>query len=149
VLVADEPTTALDVVAQTRIVSRLKRIQQASGMALLYITHDMGLVSHVADEVAVMYEGEVVEQAPTRSIFIEPRHPYTRALIDSIPRVSGPKIAPAAANHGYMNKGASAEAGCRYAFRCPRATAQCRDAAPPITQNNGTSFRCWNPLETG
>ncbi|MGO4721987.1 MULTISPECIES: ABC transporter ATP-binding protein [unclassified Inquilinus] len=128
-LVADEPTTALDVTVQAQIVQILVELVRDRGLALVLITHDMGVVAQTCDRVAVMYCGRVVERAPVDAIFGQPRHPYTQALIRCIPRADTPRgslsgipgIVPGAADH---------PPGCRFHPRCPRASDRCREDMP-------------------
>ncbi|MDR6294060.1 oligopeptide/dipeptide ABC transporter ATP-binding protein [Inquilinus ginsengisoli] len=128
-LVADEPTTALDVTVQAQIVQILVELVRDRGLALVLITHDMGVVAQTCDRVAVMYCGRVVERAPVDDIFSQPRHPYTQALIRCIPRQDTPRgtlsgipgIVPGAADH---------PPGCRFHPRCPRASDRCREDMP-------------------
>jgi peptide/nickel transport system ATP-binding protein len=118
-LIADEPTTALDVTTQTQILELMRQLQQEDGMAIMLITHDLGVVAEMATDVAVMYLGRVVEQAPVDAIFHAPKHPYTRALLRSIPRMrarSGERLTPIAGSvpHPYDRP-----AGCPFHPRCP------------------------------
>lgn len=145
ILIADEPTTALDVVVQGRIVNRLREIQTSLGMAMVYITHDMGIVSQTADVLAVMYAGEIVEMVEIERAFSSPMHPYTRALIESLPRVTGPKIELKpleAAPPDLMNL----PEGCRFEPRCPIATDICRTQKPQRAEREGQWALCWHPL---
>ena len=130
-LIADEPTTALDVTVQAQILELLLRLQDEIGMAIQFISHDLGVISEVADEIAVMYAGRIVERAPADSLFSAPRHPYTRALLETIPRLSHrrrrlPSIPGSVPEPGHLPK------GCRYANRCPLAEAACREAEPAL-----------------
>ena len=135
-LVADEPTTALDVTIQAQILDLLARLKDEMGMAVMLITHAMGVVAEVAQRVVVMYAGKVVEEAPVRELFAHPRHPYTQGLIRSIPRID-----MAATQHvrleaipGTVPKLIEPAEGCRFAARCKYVTAACLQATPPLRE---------------
>jgi oligopeptide/dipeptide ABC transporter ATP-binding protein len=130
-LVADEPTTALDVTIQAQILELLKSLQRRFGMALLLITHDLGIVAEQADEVAIFYAGRIVEQAAVREIFARPLHPYTRGLLDSLPRPGRKRLAAIA---GSVPSLARLPSGCRFRDRCPLATAECASIDPPLEE---------------
>jgi peptide/nickel transport system ATP-binding protein len=125
VLIADEPTTALDVTVQAQIVALLKQISEEQSTAIVFITHDMGLVARFADRVAVMYAGRIVETGPTRQVFSNPRHPYTRALLSSIPVVSGARRRRLFQVDGAPPDLAKPIDGCAFAPRCDSRTARC------------------------
>jgi len=135
-LIADEPTTALDVTIQAQILELLNELKQEFGMAVMLITHAMGVVAEVAQRVVVMYAGKVVEQAPVAALFAQPRHPYTQGLIRSIPRID------LAAQHkqrleaipGTVPKLVAPGEGCRFAGRCRYAQPQCREATPALRE---------------
>ncbi len=124
VLLADEPTTALDVTIQAQVLGLLADLRQRHGMAMLFITHNLGVVAQIADRVAVMYAGQIVEQAPVEAIFAKPAHPYTRALFAAIPRLDAPEQALASIP-GRVPPLNDMPAGCRFAPRCPLAQAGC------------------------
>ncbi len=138
VLIADEPTTALDVTIQAQILDLLRRLQQqAGGMSVLFITHDMGVVAEIADRVVIMYCGRVVEAGPVRAIFRTPRHPYTRALLGSIPRVdraerAAGRSARLVAIPGTIPNPLDLPPGCPFAPRCEHAVDACRAEEPPL-----------------
>lgn len=132
-LIADEPTTALDVTIQAQILSLIQGLQEASGLALLLITHDLGVVAEVADQVAVMYAGRIVEMAPVADIFENPQHPYTIGLMSSIPAL-GRREARLAAIPGTVPPPEAFPAGCRFATRCPFATERCWSDVPPFIE---------------
>ena len=131
-LIADEPTTALDVTIQAQILALMRSLQQETGSAIILITHDLGVVAEVADEVLVMYAGRVVEQAPVQALFETPQHPYTVGLLGSIPRLDGTGGGRLAAIEGQVPSPLRRPPGCGFAERCPFADAQCRSAAPEL-----------------
>jgi oligopeptide/dipeptide ABC transporter ATP-binding protein len=130
-LIADEPTTALDATVQAGILDLLRGLRRELGMAVLLITHDLGVVSDFADRVAVMYAGRVVETGPAEAIFSRPEHPYTRALLAAIPRLTG-MIGALPAIPGTVPPPFALPPGCRFAPRCPHAEAACTAAPPPL-----------------
>jgi oligopeptide/dipeptide ABC transporter ATP-binding protein len=133
VLIADEPTTALDVTIQLQYLKLLKRLQAETGMAMLFITHDFGVVGRMCDRVAVMYAGRIVECGPVRQIFEAPAHPYTRALIASVPRMTG-AIGRLTTIEGQPPSLMDLPAGCRFAARCAHAEQRCRETYPTTAQ---------------
>lgn len=137
-LIADEPTTALDLRTQTQILDLLKEIQQERQMSLLIISHDLGMVAGVADRVAVMYAGQVVELAETRQLFESPQHPYTQALLAALPEVAIAKKRPLQPIPGAAPDLYEAPVGCAFAPRCPHAMGIC--VQRPVPQGN---MRCW------
>ena len=147
-LIADEPTTALDVTIQAQILDLLKRLQAEFGMSILFITHNMGVVAEIADEVAVMYAGEVLEQAPVRSLFAAPRHPYTSGLLASIPDSSAelagggarPRLTPIP---GLVPSIYALPPGCPFEPRCALAEARCREPVTLIEAGPAHLTRCW------
>jgi oligopeptide/dipeptide ABC transporter ATP-binding protein len=147
-LIADEPTTALDVTIQAQILDLMRSLQQETGTAIILITHDLGVVAEVADEVVVMYAGRVVEQAPVRDLFREPQHPYTVGLLGSIPRLDSEQTRLAAIS-GQVPNPLRMPAGCSFAERCPFADTQCRSAVPPLREvAPGRASACWKaPLD--
>jgi oligopeptide/dipeptide ABC transporter ATP-binding protein len=145
VLIADEPTTALDVTIQGQILTVLKELQERLGTAILLITHDLGVVSQIADDVAVMYAGRVVETAPVEELFAAPRHPYTSALIRSVPVVGLDKSKPLYSIPGAVPNPARWPAGCRFADRCANAIDVCTTRYPQTVRSGSRSFSCWAP----
>ncbi len=121
VLIADEPSTALDVTVQAQILDLLKRLQRDTGMAVILITHDLGVVAETCDDVAVMYAGRVAERGPVESIFKQPLHPYTRGLMNCLPRLDHPAKSPLPAIAGMVPSLQEMPVGCRFASRCPNA----------------------------
>ncbi len=147
-LIADEPTTALDVTIQAQILDLLVKLREETGTGIVMITHDLGVVAEVCDDVAVMYAGQIVEQAPAARLFSAPQHPYTVGLLGSVPLINAQRerLATIPGNVASLN---AAFAGCRFAARCPFADAHCRGAAPPLAETGrGHLSRCWKtPLE--
>ncbi len=147
-LLADEPTTALDVTVQAQILELLRDIGQESGMAMLLITHDLGVVAGMTDRVAVMYAGRIVETAATDRVFAAPAHPYTQGLLGSVPKLDRAWDDDLPTISGSVQTAAYAP-GCRFAPRCPRAADVCR-AAPPLAEvAPGHLAACWKPGGSG
>lgn len=142
-LIADEPTTALDVTIQAQILELLDAQRKSSGLSILLITHDLGIVSERADHTAVMYAGQVVESAPTAILLASPLHPYTQSLLASLPQYAEPgKPLPTLA--GQLNTWAASAGGCCFAERCPLAEAQCRADVQQLREITPShSVRCW------
>jgi oligopeptide/dipeptide ABC transporter ATP-binding protein len=133
-LIADEPTTALDVTIQAQILELMKELQQKIGMALLLITHDLGVVAEQANDVAIMYAGKVVERASARAIFTRPLHPYTVGLLNSLPSVGGEKKKRLDAIPGVVPSPLHLPSGCRFRDRCPKAADICAQQEPPLEE---------------
>jgi len=147
-LIADEPTTALDVTIQAQILALLHDLKDRLGMAMLLITHDMGVIAGHADRVQVMYAGRMVEVTATPNLFQHMRHPYTRALLASIPRLSQDGNRRLLTIGGLPPDLSRPPAGCRFAPRCSRATDKCRDQEPPLTGETAEHlFACWHPVD--
>jgi oligopeptide/dipeptide ABC transporter ATP-binding protein len=144
ILIADEPTTALDVTIQAQILDLLGRLRRELNMAVLLITHDLGVVAGSADRVVVMYAGQVVETAATRALFATPRHPYTEGLLASIPRLDQPRERLRSIP-GSVPPATAWPTGCRFHPRCPYAWDKCRTEEPPLLETGtaGHSARCW------
>ena len=142
-LIADEPTTALDVTIQAQILELMKKIQQDKGMSILLITHDLGVVARIADRVAVMYAGKIVEEAPVEILFANPTHPYTQGLIASVPKLgSGVKVLPSIP--GSVPDLSAMPKGCRFAPRCKYATEKCHQEQPELLSvGEKQKCRCW------
>jgi oligopeptide/dipeptide ABC transporter ATP-binding protein len=130
-LIADEPTTALDVTIQAQILTLIEKLRREMGMAVLLITHDLGVVAEVADRVAVMYGGRIVEQSPVQAIFARPLHPYTQGLLNAIPRL-GKDLERLAVIPGVVPNPAVLPPGCTFHPRCPLADERCRTEVPPL-----------------
>ena len=149
-IIADEPLSGLDVSIQSQILNLLKDLQEARGLAFLFITHDLAVVDYFADQVAVMYLGHIVEIAPRDKLFSAPRHPYARALIDAVPVPGGGKREPGTATAGDVPNPAAPPSGCPFHPRCPRATETCRESMPDLvaaTVDGAHRFACHHPLE--
>ncbi len=143
ILIADEPTTALDVTIQAQILDLIMDMQSEFGMAILFITHDLAVVSEFADEVMVMYAGRIIERAPTEKLFSDPKHPYTRGLIETLP-VSGKHRERLPTIPGQVPPLTALPDGCRYSNRCPLVDDQCRKEEPnllPMGENHLAA--CW------
>jgi peptide/nickel transport system ATP-binding protein len=147
-LIADEPTTALDVTIQAQILDLLRELRRESRLSIILITHDLGVVAEICDEVAVMYAGELVELAPAGALFDRPAHPYTVGLLGSLPRLDH-EVAQLAAIEGMVADMSALPAGCRFAPRCPFADDRCRHERPPVVMLEGGHWsRCfYAPLE--
>jgi peptide/nickel transport system ATP-binding protein len=147
-LIADEPTTALDVTLQAQILDLMRELKAQSGAAIILITHDLGVVAEVCDEVAVMYAGEIVERATVDELFVNPQHPYTVGLLGSIPHLDR-RTSRLATIEGVVPNMTNPPRGCRFAARCPLAEDACTAAPPPLASLNADHWsRCIRaPLE--
>jgi oligopeptide/dipeptide ABC transporter ATP-binding protein len=144
VLIADEPTTALDVTIQLQYLKLLKRLQQETGMAILFITHDFGVVARMCDRVAVMYAGRIVECGPVAEVFDSPSHPYTQALIASVPKMTGSLTERLYTIEGQPPSLMDLPVGCRFAPRCPYVEPRCQEVYPPsFTVGTEHTADCW------
>ena len=142
-LIADEPTTSLDLTIQAQYLNLLRDLQKAHGLALIFITHNLGIVAKMCDQLAVMYGGRVVESGPVTKIFNAPEHPYTEALLSSIPRMGDGRDRLTAID-GQPPDLAAMPPGCSFHPRCTRAIERCREEAPPaFTLAQGHTSRCW------
>ncbi|MBI3106133.1 MAG: ABC transporter ATP-binding protein [Candidatus Rokubacteria bacterium] len=144
-LIADEPTTALDPTIQAQYLRLLKELQARHGLAMLFVTHDLGIIARVCDRVAVMYAGRIVETAGIRELFDAPAHPYTRALLRSVPRLTAPGGRLVAID-GQPPDLSALPRGCAFGPRCPDATGPCHEEEPAATSlGDGHAVRCWRP----
>jgi oligopeptide/dipeptide ABC transporter ATP-binding protein len=144
VIIADEPTTNLDVTIQLQYLNLLKDLQKASGVALIFVTHNLGIVAKMCDKVAVMYAGKIVEMQSVRGLFYDPRHPYTRALLDSMPKLGTKE--PLYAIPGQPPDLSALPAGCSFHPRCSHAMDRCRSEEPEEHRlDKETIARCWLP----
>ena len=140
-VIMDEPTSALDVVAQRSLMVQIKELQQRLGFAIIFVTHDMSLVSHFSDRLMVMYAGQVAEAGATRKVFDAPKHPYSAGLLDAFPSIRGPKV-PLTGIPGRPPDLARPPAGCRFAPRCPRVMDRCQVDGPELYPVDGVDVRC-------
>jgi peptide/nickel transport system ATP-binding protein len=149
-LFADEPTTALDVTVQSQILNLLAQQQHERDMAMVLVTHDLGVVAGRADDIAVMYAGQIVETAPTRTLFAQMRMPYTEGLLKSIPKLEQPSHSRLEIIGGRPPDLINPPIGCKFSPRCPYVQERCRIEAPPLieAETPGHYFRCWFPVGT-
>lgn len=143
-LIADEPTTALDVTIQAQIVELMKRLQDKMGMSIILITHDLGVVADIADEIIVMYAGKIVEKGTCREIFYEPQHPYTWALLKSVPRIDYEEKQRLVTIEGNVADMTNPPKGCAFYRRCPYAMNICKECEPQkCVKSDGHEVTCW------
>ena len=140
-VIMDEPTSALDVVAQRSLMVQIKELQLAFGFAVIFVTHDMSLISHFSDRLMVMYAGQVAEMGATRELFDQPLHPYTAGLMDAFPSIRGPRRQLSGIPGSPPNLG-TPPPGCRFEPRCPKAMERCASTQPELYQVGGTDVRC-------
>jgi oligopeptide transport system ATP-binding protein len=149
-LIADEPTTALDVTIQAQILEIVRELRSRLGMGIIWITHDLGLVAGIADRVIVMYAGQVAEHGPVARIFSDPQHPYTRALLRTVPNVVGPRARRLRTIEGQPPVLTAPPTACPFAARCSHAFGRCYAENPPrIPVGNGHDVACWWDPATG
>jgi peptide/nickel transport system ATP-binding protein/oligopeptide transport system ATP-binding protein len=149
-LIADEPTTALDVTIQAQILELLKAMQKEFGMSILLITHDLGVVAETTDHVAVMYAGHIVEYAPTDELFARPRHPYTWGLLQSLPEMHRAGDSRLREIRGTVPSPLNWPSGCRFRTRCTNAQARCEQEDPPLVSDGpGHQLACFYPVSQG
>ena len=141
-VIMDEPTSALDVVAQRSLMVQIKELQERFGFAVIFVTHDMSLVSHFSDHLMVMYAGQVAELGPTQRVFGSPAHPYTVGLMDAFPSIRGPRR-PLKGIPGHPPDLARPPFGCRFAPRCPKVMDRCTAEAPNLYRVDGINVRCF------
>jgi peptide/nickel transport system ATP-binding protein len=140
-VIMDEPTSALDVVAQRSLMVQIKELQEQLGFAVIFVTHDMSLVSHFSDRLLVMYAGQIAELAPTEQLFNGPLHPYSRGLLDAFPSMHGEKVRLEGIPGSPPDLRRPPE-GCRFAPRCPLAEPRCTAAEVPLVASDGSLVRC-------
>ncbi len=148
ILIADEPTTALDVTIQAQILQLLKDLQKETGMAIIFITHDLGVIAELCDRVLVMYGGRIIEQAEIQTLFDKPLHPYTRGLLDAIPRMDKPAKEILSTIPGMVPSLFDFPAGCRFQNRCEFVQQQCENNTPPL-EGDKHQVRCFRSKEWG
>lgn len=141
-LIADEPTTALDVTIQAQILDELRKLQKKMQMSIIMITHDLGVVADIAQDVVVMYAGKIVEQAGVKDIFVDPLHPYTMGLLESIPRLNQ-SVERLHVIEGMVPGLGKMPRGCRFFPRCSKAMAHCKEEEPGLIDVHGHRVRCW------
>jgi oligopeptide/dipeptide ABC transporter ATP-binding protein len=147
-VIADEPTSALDVTIQAQIVDLLRALRLGSGLSIALISHDLGVVAGLADRVAVMYAGSIVESAPTAELLRAPRHPYTALLLQCVPNLRAPRSARMPSLPGQAPQTATLSSGCAFAPRCPRASELCRAQRPALQPAaHAGELACHHPLE--
>jgi oligopeptide/dipeptide ABC transporter ATP-binding protein len=145
IIIADEPTTNLDVTVQLQYLDLLQELQRQSGVALIFVTHNLGIVAKMCDKVAVMYAGKIVEQQSVQGLFYNPKHPYTRALLDAIPRLGSKE--PLYAIPGQPPDLAALPPGCSFSPRCSHTMERCHTEEPQERDlDGGITVRCWRPL---
>jgi peptide/nickel transport system ATP-binding protein len=141
-VIMDEPTSALDVVAQRSLMLQIKQLQRRIGFAAVFVTHDMSLVSHFSDRLAVMYAGQLVEIGDTRALFADPKHPYTQGLMSSFPSITG-RLRPLTGIPGSPPDLARPPAGCRFHPRCPQVMDRCLTEEPDLYSVEEDRVRCF------
>jgi oligopeptide/dipeptide ABC transporter ATP-binding protein len=146
VLIADEPTTALDVTTQSLVIEKLELLKRQQDTAILLVTHDLGVAARCCQRAMVMYCGRLVEQAPYAQLYRHPRHPYTRGLLNAVPRIANGRPAPVDAIPGRIPALSEWPVGCHFAARCSRADRLCRQRFPPTEDLGGTRVACYHPL---
>jgi peptide/nickel transport system ATP-binding protein len=147
-LIADEPTTALDVTIQAQILALLKELVQGTGTALIMITHDLGVVAGLCDEVNVLYAGRVVERGPRHGLFAQPRHPYTNGLLGSIPRLDAPRGEKLNPIPGSVADNLPWDTACAFAPRCSQPIDACTRETPALEESGDRALRCHNPVRS-
>jgi peptide/nickel transport system ATP-binding protein len=140
-VIMDEPTSALDVVAQRSLMVQIRKLQEELGFAVIFVTHDMSLVSHFSQRLMVMYAGQVAEWGPTRQVFDNPRHPYSIGLLEAFPSIRGERV-PLTGIPGRPPDLSRPQQGCWFAARCPKVMDTCQQARPVLYQRDGVLVRC-------
>jgi oligopeptide/dipeptide ABC transporter ATP-binding protein len=144
ILIADEPTTALDVTIQAQILDLMLSLQKKRGMSILLITHDLGVVAQMCQRTLVMYAGRSAEARETRKLFEDPRHPYTRGLLNSIPRLGSVRKTQLPTIEGSVPALKDLLQGCRFQSRCPLVSERCRGETPEVQMKDNQTLACWN-----
>ncbi|MDH3645269.1 MAG: ABC transporter ATP-binding protein [Gammaproteobacteria bacterium] len=144
-LIADEPTTALDVTTQAQVMEQIVKLQEDFGMAVMLITHDLGVIAESCRRALVMYCGQMIEDAAIEQLFAQPQHPYTQGLLRSIPRIREQKLESLPVIEGTVPDLLHLPAGCRFADRCPRATTDCHESQPPLVAREQARVACFHP----
>jgi oligopeptide/dipeptide ABC transporter ATP-binding protein len=147
-LIADEPTTALDVTVQAQILALLRDLQRERNMAMIFVSHDLAVVAGLADQIAVMYAGRIVERGPARVVLHDPKMPYTEALLRASPRLEHPRHLQLAVIPGRPPNLTAPHAGCPFHERCHRAEERCAEEEPRLeeTRMSGRAYACWYPV---
>jgi len=140
-VIMDEPTSALDVVAQRSLMVQIKELQERLGFAVVFVTHDMSLVSHFSDRLMVMYAGQVAEMGPTRRVFDQPLHPYSKGLLEAFPSIRGERVRLTGIPGSPPDLGAL-PSGCLFHPRCPQVTERCRTTSPDLYEVKDVHVRC-------
>ncbi|MCF2650572.1 ABC transporter ATP-binding protein [Niallia circulans] len=143
-LIADEPTTALDVTIEAQILELLRKLRKERNMSIMLITHDIGVAAEMANRIVIMYAGKVMEIADTLDIFDQPLHPYTKGLLESVPRMDGERGVPLKSINGSIPSLNEIPTGCRFSPRCPFATDKCHNSEPQIETRNNRQVACWH-----
>ena len=146
IIIADEPTTALDVTVQAQILERLKDLKKERGMSIMLITHNLGVVASIADRMAVMYTGEIVEIGSVENVFGKPQHPYTNGLLGAVPRL-GSGSAELIPIIGRVPQPDNLPSGCTFVDRCGRAVEKCSTQRPELVSQGSVDVRCFNPFK--
>jgi oligopeptide/dipeptide ABC transporter ATP-binding protein len=144
VLIADEPTTALDVTTQNQILNLMKELQEEIGMSIIFITHDLGVIAETCDRVIVMYAGRIAEQASVEDLFHAPRHPYTRGLLNSIPRLETQAKSELQVIEGMVPSLNTLPSGCRFRTRCDYVSEKCAESSPDLVEADDHTVACFN-----
>jgi peptide/nickel transport system ATP-binding protein len=143
-LIADEPTTALDVTIEAQILELLRTVRKECNMSIMLITHDIGVAAEMADRIIIMYAGKIMEIADTKDIFDQPFHPYSQGLLESVPRMDGERGVPLKSIKGSIPRLNEVPAGCRFSPRCPFATDKCHEEQPPLETRDNRQVACWH-----